>query len=416
MRTVEVAGISQRGGGGAYRASKLLYHRSLHGVECYSVLLGARMDVPRLPTIECRPIGRAYFKPTLGSKPFLPRRWLELTSPIEVVIHDRFNTKDVDVVIGHHETIECIRATLAVSSIFNAKRALILQLPPLYGNSTRRRKIEDAYMLYLDMIKSCGDGVGYALRLLRKEADDIIEGPFTKALLSLLSRFDVVLAVSRSIEVDMGFTLNNMVALKCGIGFDVDEISFLRGLRTKGLCGPKTKRGRYAIYSARLDASKGVVEALLAARHIKKSLPNFRLIITGSGTERTLAMVNRFIKCLGLESNVLLTGFLPRAEALELKGGARIVIYPSHVDAYPYSVAESLIMGTPVVGYRIPALTLNYGGVAGLYLVEEGDVEALAQGVLEVFEMKKVEVGEPRIYTFDDVVAEEIEILRRLVG
>lgn len=210
----------------------------------------------------------------------------------------------------------------------------------------------------------------------------------------------------------MGFTLGNMVSLKCGVGFDEGEIALLRNFRGKKLYSAEAKKDLYAVYSTRLDVLKGVVEALLATSYIKKSLANFKLIITGYATRRTLIIISKLIKHLGLKDNVVIAGFLPRAEALKLKGNAKVSIYPSHVDAYPYGVAEALIMGTPVVGYRIPALALNYGDVNGLYLVDEGDIEALAQKTLEIFEMKKVEVDEPRICTLNDVVREEVEVLR----
>ncbi|MEM4006872.1 MAG: glycosyltransferase [Nitrososphaerota archaeon] len=335
----------------------------------------------------------------------------ELISPIEVV-YDKVSAKDVDVVIGHHETIDCIKAASDISNILNVRKVLVLQLPPFYGNSIRRKKIEDAYMLYIDMVRRWGDGIGYVLRFLRKEIDSITERPYIKTLLNILNSFDVVLAVSKSIEIDMGFTLGNMVSLKCGIGFDEDEIAFLRSFRGKKSYNAEAKKDLYAVYSARLSILKGVVEALLATSYIKKSLTNFKLIITGYATKRALTIINKLIKHLGLKDNVVIAGFLPKAEAIKLKGNAKVSIYPSHVDAHPYSVAEALIMGTPVVGYRIPALTLNYGDISGLYLVDEGDIEALAQKTLEVFEMKKVKVEEPRICTLNDVVREEIEVLR----
>jgi len=49
------------------------------------------------------------------------------------------------------------------------------------------------------------------------------------------------------------------------------------------------------------------------------------------------------------------------------------MLYPSHFDAFPYAVCESLHVGTPVVAYKIPALEIYYGKTEGVRLVDEGD-------------------------------------------
>jgi len=45
---------------------------------------------------------------------------------------------------------------------------------------------------------------------------------------------------------------------------------------------------------------------------------------------------------------------------------SRSMLYPSHFDAFPYAVCESLHVGTPVVAYKIPALEIYYGKTEGV--------------------------------------------------
>jgi glycosyltransferase involved in cell wall biosynthesis len=99
-----------------------------------------------------------------------------------------------------------------------------------------------------------------------------------------------------------------------------------------------------------------------------------------------------------------------------LRRKARLAIYPSHVDSFSYTVLESLLLGVPVVAYNIPALRLNYSGVEGLYLVEEGDIEALATKVLEVLERRRVEVGIPPVRTNYEVALEEKALIEKALS
>ncbi|MEM1639817.1 MAG: glycosyltransferase [Desulfurococcaceae archaeon] len=87
-----------------------------------------------------------------------------------------------------------------------------------------------------------------------------------------------------------------------------------------------------------------------------------------------------------------LTGVVPRAERFKLIAEAKLVLYPSHVDSSPYSVLESLMLGTLVVAYDIPALRLYYGSTRGVYLVREGDVEALSKETIDVLSSRTEEV------------------------
>jgi len=64
-----------------------------------------------------------------------------------------------------------------------------------------------------------------------------------------------------------------------------------------------------------------------------------------------------------MRSKVIFTNFLSREDLYKLIRGACLVLYPSHADAYPFAVLESLMLETPVVAYRIPALQMYYGNV-----------------------------------------------------
>jgi glycosyltransferase involved in cell wall biosynthesis len=89
------------------------------------------------------------------------------------------------------------------------------------------------------------------------------------------------------------------------------------------------------------------------------------------------------------------------------------MLYPSHVDAFSFAVLESLLLGTPVVGYNIPALQMYYGGLSGVALEEEGDIEAMTTATLDMLE-NKCDIEAPRMRDWKDIVKEEMDIIEEL--
>ncbi|MEM1772555.1 MAG: hypothetical protein QXQ71_01865 [Desulfurococcaceae archaeon] len=90
------------------------------------------------------------------------------------------------------------------------------------------------------------------------------------------------------------------------------------------------------------------------------------------------------------------------------------MLYPSHVDSSPYSVLESLMLGTLVVAYDIPALRLYYGSTRGVYLVREGDVEALSKETIDVLSSRTEEVEPPKLRSWNDILEEEVSVIKNL--
>jgi hypothetical protein len=92
------------------------------------------------------------------------------------------------------------------------------------------------------------------------------------------------------------------------------------------------------------------------------------------------------------------------------------MLYPSHVDAFPYAVLESLYLETSVVGYRIPALEIFYGRCPGMELVEKGDIGALTVKAIDVLE-KGVDAVEPlKIKSWKVIINKEIEMIKRCLS
>jgi glycosyltransferase involved in cell wall biosynthesis len=171
------------------------------------------------------------------------------------------------------------------------------------------------------------------------------------------------------------------------------------------------------VFPARLSISKGLADLLLVSALLKRAYQNFKLLLIGSGSKMVESQMRRIISNLELKDNVVLLGYMRRdRDYWSLRRKAKLTIYPSHVDSFSYTVLESLLLGVPVTAYDIPALRLNYGDVEGLYLVEEGNIEALATKVIEILGKRKVEVEIPPVRTNYDGALEEKTLIEKLLS
>jgi glycosyltransferase involved in cell wall biosynthesis len=123
-------------------------------------------------------------------------------------------------------------------------------------------------------------------------------------------------------------------------------------------------------------------------------------VFTGRISPEIYSYIRRALRRLGVEDKVVFTGFVSREKRFEIVAKAKLMLYPSHVDSY---------LGTPVVGYRIPALEIYYSKCPGVELVEEGDVEALTVKAINVLEKGEDAVEPPKIKSWKEVISEEID-------
>jgi glycosyltransferase involved in cell wall biosynthesis len=128
-------------------------------------------------------------------------------------------------------------------------------------------------------------------------------------------------------------------------------------------------------FAGRLTPAKGIAELLHAVAHLKVEGCVVHVELAGSGDEP-------FWKCmaseLGIESQVSFAGWLEGDAKLDFYRRACIFCMPSHYEAFGISTLEAMYCELPVVGTRVGGFPdLVEEGLTG-YLVETGDVKALA--------------------------------------
>jgi glycosyltransferase involved in cell wall biosynthesis len=421
MRTLEVAVLDPKAGGGALRAAIMVSLRRRIGVEdCKTLPINPQLyDLTHTIIVNafksCPPAGSASM-PSIIQRAPLPWSWKILLTPAKLLY--RLSSKDYnpDVIISHHENIDSLRVASLVKEYLGSKSVAILQLPPFYGDKVRLQRIQRSVNMYWQLVISTSkpgslpDLIYYSYSKLGVPISTRIVWSSAK---KLLSGFNLILATSPSIPLEMGGEWVYRVLSLHGYGLDREELEVLLRFRETSVEPHKP----YIVFPARLSISKGLADLLLVSALLKRTYPNFKLLLIGSGSKMVESQMRRIISNLGLKDNVVLLGYMRRDhDYWSLRRKARLAIYPSHVDSFSYTVLESLLLGVPVVAYNIPALRLNYSGVEGLYLVEEGDIEALATKVLEVLERRRVEVGIPPVRTNYEVALEEKALIEKALS
>ena len=137
------------------------------------------------------------------------------------------------------------------------------------------------------------------------------------------------------------------------------------------------QKGEYVLYFGRYDKEKGIQTLL----DVCKELPDIPFVFAGSGSlEGKISFI----------PNVKNAGFKSGTELVDLIRKARFSIYPSEwYENCPFSVMESQMYGTPVIGADIGGIPeLINDGVNG-ELFESGNASALKEKILRLWNNEK---------------------------
>lgn len=156
---------------------------------------------------------------------------------------------------------------------------------------------------------------------------------------------------------------------------------------------------------ARLVEYKRIGDLLRALAAVRRSLPDARLVVIGSGPREGALRAEAI--ALGVGDTVEWRGFVPEhAAVLAALKGAHALCLPSAVEGFGIATLEAMAAGTPYVSSDIaPTREVTDGGRGGV-LYPLGDVEALTQGLLRIlsdraFARQKAREGRERAAAFN---------------
>ncbi len=136
------------------------------------------------------------------------------------------------------------------------------------------------------------------------------------------------------------------------------------------------------LYHGRVDARKGVLDLLDAARQLRETGDRFRLLISGIGPtfEETAAA----IPLLGLRGLVEMTGYVEYADVPEVYRRADIFVSPTYAEGFSNTILEAMATRLAVVSCRsVGVVDCIRDGENGL-LTEPGDRNGLAEALRRV--------------------------------
>ena len=135
-----------------------------------------------------------------------------------------------------------------------------------------------------------------------------------------------------------------------------------------------------AISVARLSPEKDFPTLLQATAIVVRSVPEFKLMMIGNGSER--ARLEALTKSLGIEPNVEFLG--ERSDVPELLAQAGFFVSSSKSEGISLTILEAMAVGLPVVTTRVggnPEIILE--GQTG-HLVPDQNPDALAAAMLQM--------------------------------
>ena len=136
------------------------------------------------------------------------------------------------------------------------------------------------------------------------------------------------------------------------------------------------------LYHGRVDARKGVLDLLDAARQLRATGDEFRLLISGIGP--TYDETAASIPLLGLQSCVEMTGYVEYADVPAVYRQADIFVSPTYAEGFSNTILEAMASRLAVVSCRsVGVVDCIRDGENGL-LTEPGDRNGLAEALRRV--------------------------------
>jgi glycosyltransferase involved in cell wall biosynthesis len=144
---------------------------------------------------------------------------------------------------------------------------------------------------------------------------------------------------------------------------------------------PRSGEPRF-LYVGRLKRYKGIGLAIQALAAARRTRPELRLNIAGTGDQR--AELERLATELDQQSAVTFHGFVNETQKLSLLRGAWANLFPSPKEGWGITIVEAAACGTPSIASDSPGLRDSVRHMETGYLVPHGDVPALAARMLEL--------------------------------
>ncbi|MEM1606405.1 MAG: glycosyltransferase [Fervidicoccaceae archaeon] len=173
------------------------------------------------------------------------------------------------------------------------------------------------------------------------------------------------------------------------------------------------------LYFARIIPEKGIFDFIEIARRISRVRNNTRIAIMGATAPDMAEKVKATLAEAGIRAELFFNA--SRDLVLRNLSRAKMVIYPSRIDAFPLAVLEALSCGTPVIAYNIPAIRFNYTTPA-VKKVGVGYIKEAVKKALDLLQgdawkdLSKEAISFASRYKWEDVAKAEWSTLQEIMN
>ena len=246
---------------------------------------------------------------------------------------------------------------------------------------------------------------------------------FTRNMRRFAGRADAVIAISEHTKRDVVELLGvppervRVTLLAADERYRVleDRLAIAEVAARYGIDGP------YVLYTGTLEPRKNIPTLVRAFHTLKREtrIPH-RLVLAGKKGwlyDEIFAEVAR----LGLDTEVIFTGFVADEDLPYLYNGADLFVYPSFYEGFGLPPLEAMACGCPVVTSTTSSLP-EVVGEAGL-MVDPHDATALAEAMARALgdgdlhaRMREKGLARAARFSWEQCVAETLTLYRELVG
>ena len=138
------------------------------------------------------------------------------------------------------------------------------------------------------------------------------------------------------------------------------------------------------LFAGRITKKKNLDLLIKAMSSIKEYFPKAILIVAGDGHESEVEPLRDLANELGLQSDIVFTGWQSRDQIILTMQEADVFILPSEYENFGHSVMESLSCGTPVVISKYVALSSIVKERQAGVVIENNESEEIATAVKHV--------------------------------
>jgi len=182
--------------------------------------------------------------------------------------------------------------------------------------------------------------------------------------------------------------------------------------------------GDYILYLGTLHPRKNLlclVEAFaMLLDDLGPGASNWRLVLAGQKGWRHEPVFRR-VAALGLEYQVVFTGYIPQADLAALLSGSRCLAFPSLYEGFGLPVLEAMACGIPVICSTASSLPEVVGDAA--LLVHPEDTKAWAEGLRRLLtdvELRQCLIGRgylrAREFSWARAAQQVLEVFAEVVG